>query len=353
MYGLGRTCAGRIARNGLALVVYVCTVNASVIAQTDEVYIRVIDVGPGLACIVKLPDNHYMVYDAGHWNTDSLVQEVAHELIPEDEEIDLMVLSHSDSDHLGAADEILDDYDVLRVIRSGLNRSTGTWGDADRAIKKEVDAGICTEINLMWAEFPPGATYRFGDAFVTFVCGWGEPSDDWNLINQGERRNAGSIVIRIVYGEHSVLFCGDAVGRHIGRPDNECIATENAMIEMSPVVPIDSDILIAPHHGADNGSSSKFIKAVSPEFVIFSAGHDHNHPTQAAADRYLANGVALAKMFRTDLGDDERKPGDPDFEWTHGRVAGHSDKTRDGDDIEIILRIGEDPIVRYVSDGGG
>ena len=151
--------ATRIARPlsrcfGCVTAVCALGLTASVQAQTDEVYIRIIDVGPGLACIIKLPDNHYMVYDAGHWNTDSLVQDVVHELIPEDEEIDLMVLSHSDSDHLGAADEILDDYDVLRVIRSGLNRSTGTWGDADRAIKKEVDAGICTDINLMWAEFP-------------------------------------------------------------------------------------------------------------------------------------------------------------------------------------------------------
>jgi beta-lactamase superfamily II metal-dependent hydrolase len=36
------------------------------------------------------------------------------------------VLSHSDADHLGTVDEILDAYTVKKVIRSGLRRSTGT-----------------------------------------------------------------------------------------------------------------------------------------------------------------------------------------------------------------------------------
>ena len=45
------------------------------------------------------------------------------------------------------------------------------------------------------------------------------------------------------------------------------------MVEMAPVITIDSDVMIAPHHGGGNGSSTKFIEAVSPKYVIFPAGH--------------------------------------------------------------------------------
>ncbi len=82
-------------------------------------------------------------------------------------------------------------------------------------------------------------------------------------------------------------------------------------------------MLIAPHHGADNGSSKAFIDAVSPEWVIFTAGHAHKHPRAVAAQRYLNSGVKLDNMFRTDLGDDEGVK-----EWDHGRISGHKDKSR-------------------------
>ena len=36
--------------------------------EDDDVYIRVVDVGPGLCAVVRIPGGHAMVYDAGHWN---------------------------------------------------------------------------------------------------------------------------------------------------------------------------------------------------------------------------------------------------------------------------------------------
>ena len=41
-------------------------------------------------------------------------------------------------------------------------------------------------------------------------------------------------------------------------------------------------------------------------------------------------------MLRTNWGDDEREPGEPDLEWAHGRTNGHSDPTGD-DDVDIVV----------------
>lgn len=333
--------------NTVVLAIALLTLPQSVAAidpDPDALFVRVIDCGAGLACVVKMPgangDDYYMIYDTGHWNTDNKVLEAVQEIIPDGEEIDLLVLSHSDSDHLGACDEILDAYRVHRVLRTGLKRSTSTWKDADEAIKLERANEGCIDINLSYFEYPSGATYRFGDTFVTMVCGFGSPPSDWDLNSTSEKRNAVSIVIRLLFEGKSILFTGDAVGRHIGDPSDALIATEKFMIEMSPVVEIDSDVLIAPHHGADNGSSTAFIEAVSPEFVVFSAGHAHEHPRMSAAQRYLDAGIDINNILRTDRGDNEGSK-----EWPHGsRLQG---KIRNNDDIDIQIKSDGSLVVSY------
>ncbi len=58
-----------------------------------------------------------------------------------------------------------------------------------------------------------GAAYRFGDVFVTMICGFHEPPGDWGNLGQAERLNAGSIVMHLIYNDRAILFGGDAVGR--------------------------------------------------------------------------------------------------------------------------------------------
>ena len=83
------------------------------------------------------------------------------------------------------------------------------------------------------------------------------------------------------------------------------------------------------------------LAAVDSKFVIFPAGHKHDRARKAAAERYLAQGVELAKMFRTDRGDDEGSK-----EWDHERVDGHSDPAGD-DDVDIIITKDGDVQVAY------
>ena len=107
----------------------------------------------------------------------------------------------------------------------------------------EIEQENCIDINLRFDEFPSGATYRFGDVFVTMVSGFYKPPTNWDIANSSEERNAGSIVIRVMYKGKSVLLCGDAVGRHIGYPNSACLATEQYMVDNAVAIPIDSDVI--------------------------------------------------------------------------------------------------------------
>jgi beta-lactamase superfamily II metal-dependent hydrolase len=311
--------------------------------EPNAVFARVIDSGAALSIAVVTPDNHFMIYDAGNYvGGGSLTFKAIKELIPEGSTIDLMVLSHSDSDHLGAVDEICDAYHVKRIIHSGYQRDSQTWKDAAKAILLEKETDGCIDINLKDVEFPPGATYRFGDIFVTMVAGWHKPPSEWGLSEgSAEYKNAGSIVIRLQFKDKSVLLTGDTVGRHIGDPESTCIAAEKYMVEGASVIKIDSDVLVAPHHGADNASSLDFIRAVSPEYVIFSAGHKFHHPRASTANRYLSTGIPKERMSRTDRGDDEGSE-----EWEYGRVPGNVDPAGD-DDVDILIRPNGSIVVDY------
>ncbi|MBT4450442.1 MAG: hypothetical protein HOB14_10395 [Gammaproteobacteria bacterium] len=94
--------------------------------EPDSVFVRIIDTGPGLAELIVLPDNQYIIYDTGHWNAERLVMGRVRELIPECSVIELLVQSHSDADHVSSTEHILERYHVKRVLRTGLERQTTT-----------------------------------------------------------------------------------------------------------------------------------------------------------------------------------------------------------------------------------
>ena len=235
---------GRSALIGVAIAMLVPTASTA-----QDVVVRVVDTGPGLCTVTSMPGPHFMVYDAGDWRGPGsrACLEAVTDMIPEGSTIDLMVLSHSDADHLGAVDEILDAYTVERILRPGFQRTTATWRNANGAIEAEAELEDALDLNLRLFEFPPGATYRYGDAFVTFVNGWHEPPDDWDIQGQSELRNAGSIVIRLQYQGGSVLFCGDTVGRHIDGPMNQHFAKVRRE-DRDPV-----DRVVGPHHQRREG----------------------------------------------------------------------------------------------------
>jgi beta-lactamase superfamily II metal-dependent hydrolase len=297
-------------------------------AEPDDVYVRVVDGGPALCTVTRMPGEFYMVYDTGHWTGDECLAAVTE--IVEGETIHLLVLSHADSDHLGAAPEILEAYDVQYIVRTGFPRwGTATWEEMNEAVAAEAKFGASI-LNLQSLSFEFGEQLLYDDATVTLIAGWPVWTDPGPT--ESERRNAISIVLRLDYAGGSVLFTGDTVGRRKSDPDTACKDAEKVMVDNAGSVPIRSNVMIAPHHGGNNGSASCFIAAVDPDFVVFSAGHQHDHPTAGAAERYLAHGVPLDRIFRTDRDDDEGG-----FEWAEGRVPG-CDDVRGDDDVDIVIR---------------
>src|SRR6056297_205952 len=288
----------------------------------EEVYIRVVDVGPGLCAITRIPGPYFMVYDSGHWLNDRCL-DAAKDII-QDNDIDLLILSHNDADHIGRLDNLLSAFHAKVILRTGYQRpSRATWRAMNRAIATETEFQA-TVINLATYPLRPGFVFTLGDANIQFIRGDAEWPDKLATgLSRAELRNVISIVTRLEYKGRAVLFTGDTVGRRHDSGSDDCSYAEAEMVRRADDVPIQSEIMLVPHHGSNTSSSNCFIEAVSPDYVIVSAGHAHAHPRKEAMERYL-NFVPAEKIFRTDRGDDEGAK-----EWDYMRVPGCSDSAGD------------------------
>lgn len=316
--------------------------------SADDLVVIVADVGPGLGVLIDLPNHGAIVYDAGP-SSGLRIREVMTEYLEPGEEVEMMFISHVDSDHSGGADNVIQEWPTKHVVRVGAGGDSGDWEDADAFIRQKEQAGELIDTRLVDQPLSPGTEWTFGQVRVTFLQGFGTAPEDWH-VHGSHATNAVSIVLKVEYGGRSLLLTGDIVGREDGTADDlAAIASERHLIDSGQV--LKSDIMVAPHHGADNGSAYDFIDAVSPKWVVFAAGNKYDHPRAVTAQRYLNAGVAECKLLRTDLGGDENRndPEDkPNVEWLTGNIEDEWDKP--GDD-EILFRISLDGTLEVEQNG--
>ena len=345
--------------------------STSVTKSEDFTIVYVIDVGAGLCTVTVTPDYKYMVYDAGGtiYSSNQCFKAIK-KLIPNDHPIDLLIISHTDGDHLYNADDILGSYRVKKIIRTGnfskrnLNPSpscpynSNSWCEFNKAVANEVATEQATDVNLQTTTIPPGFVFPLGNATVTFIAGWPKwdaeelagqfpnlNSSDLDVSDSSEIQNANSIVVRLDYKGGSVLFTGDTIGRKIGGEQSEIKAAELIMVHRNMSVSINSDVVLAPHHGGDNGSSMRFIEHVSPKWVIFAAGNKHSHPCISTVGRYQSYDSSI-KIFRTDYGGIKETSNNCCEEWHTDNNATEKDFIGD-DNVKIELKSNGDVTVEY------
>ena len=278
-----------------------------------------------------------MIFDAGSdklQNGDRTLAQIK-EYIPAGATIELLVLSHTDADHITGAAQVVRDYNVKKVLWTGFEKSMlgGTSTGAYRRLVAMLAMRPATEnVNLHERDssIAPGTHFDIGNARFTFLCGFGNPPANWQGLDDAEKLNGVSIVMKLSFSGNSILFTGDAVGRHRDDEPDALLATEAFLVD-NAAAQLPSTIVVAPHHGAKNGSSAAFVQHVNPRVVIFPAGHEHRHPTRRTAELYLQFTTA-ENIFRTDRGDDEG-----DDEWSFGRRNNCRDRYND-DNIQVQLR---------------
>lgn len=211
----------------------------------DTMTVHFLDVDQGLSILVQLGDE-VLIYDGGERDTSSFV--VAYLKEQGITEIDYMISSHYDSDHVSGLIGCLNAFEVKNVIGSNYVHNSKTYTSFMNAVEAE---GV--EI-----QYPSvGTVYSFGDATFTILS----PDEIKN------DSNSNSVAIKLTYGESDFIFTGDAD-----------YSSERNMIASG--INLDIEVLSLGHHGSASSSSSAFLEKTTPEYAVISCGKDnpYGHP---------------------------------------------------------------------------
>lgn len=232
--------------------------------ETLEVHF--IDIGQGDSVLIRQGDLA-MLIDAGNNSKGTAVWSYLRSLNVES--LDYAVATHPDADHIGGLDVILYKIDCGMIFMPSVKKDTKTYEELMDTIKQRRQTYIVPE---------RGNIYTLGNAQFEILTDTGK--------DYGENVNDYSIALRLVFGNTSFLFTGDAEE-----------AAERDMIESGQELL--SDVYKASHHGADTANTEEFLTAVNPEYCVISCGQDntYGHPRAGFLNLLRAMGV---KVFRTD-----------------------------------------------------
>lgn len=255
-------------RRLLLLVLSVCLLPLFVCcAAPDELRIHVLDVGQGDAMLLRLPEGDVLI-DAGPEAGEQTLCTRLDELGVDS--LALLFLSHPDEDHIGGADALLSRIPIGALYLGG--RPDGT--DSYRALDEAARAAGITPI------FPAaGDLITLGRLSIRVLLPEAEG------LREG---NAGSLVLKLFYGEFEALLTGDAG-----------VEEESRLIALYGAEQLASTLLKVGHHGSRTSTGEELVRAVQPEIAVISAGDEnaYGHPMGAVVSRLEEAG---AEVLRTD-----------------------------------------------------
>ena len=294
-----------------------------------DLQIHFVDVGQGDCILILFPDGKDMLIDCGTTKGGDLDTTLSYiSAYVTDGQIDYLMITHGDSDHVEYVDEFIETYDIDNIFMPNVKSlpsgtassnkyqeqiatldkdkvalfkdpdtlSSNVYAEFFIAALTEPDCNIylnvdpdestnsivITDDGLETPENPDtDATYR-----LTFYCPTREYYDTTNL-GSAEKKNAISPIGILEYNDFRIVLTGDS---------NEI--NEPVFVDRVGGY-VDCDVLKVGHHGSETSSTAEFLKCIDCEYAVISCGegNSHKHPRQATLDRLVAEDMTI---YRTD-----------------------------------------------------
>ncbi|MGE8688870.1 MAG: DNA internalization-related competence protein ComEC/Rec2 [Achromobacter sp.] len=238
-----------------------------------------LDVGQGSAILVETA-SQALLFDAGprHYGGGDAGERVIAPFLQARgiRQLDVLVLSHADMDHVGGARAVLAAVPVLRShasfdVEAFLRRDAAVWPDAGAAATAPPrDMRRCRR----------GERWEADGVTFTFL----HPARESR--GPEEDRNADSCVLRVEGARHSLLLTGDV-----------SVAQER---ELAAAGLPATDVVLAPHHGSASSSGRELVAATAAGHAIAQVGHLNRfrHPARAVEQRWIRAGAAFWRSDR-------------------------------------------------------
>lgn len=348
-----------------------------------DYYVSYIDVGQGNSSFVQLPDGKNVLIDGG----DKEFGETVEEFLKDRNitQIDYMIATHADSDHIAGLVYILEKFEVKKVFRP-LQISMES---ADEVYEHEDLKGAYEYMKIVYGENPKvckvttsiykefiskiyAETYTIdGVSLETEICVFydglkvsgenyeieffGPLKRDENInfsyyttetkgfatLGYGASNtfsNDSSAIFTLTCFEDKYLFMGDSrftdsdlEDRNYSEWDFIESLSDDEKAKMAEV-----DVLLLPHHGSKYSTCDELLEMVLPRFVVVSAGlnNKYNHPHNEVLDRLSQiNSLESDYMLRTD------EMGDVVFSSVDGELSYYIEKQSTQEKLTISFRM--------------
>lgn len=240
------------------------TVYASNVIDRDDFTFTMIDIGQGDAFLIEdhKNDQAVMIDTGGVFTFDDRESMLAEKtVLPYLKErgidnIELLILSHMDIDHVGEAKDIINNKNVRNLMVNMDDPKFNEW--SEEIMEDDFGGNVLSSKDI--------ETLTVGDIMIeNLMSGRQDGSED---------SNEHSIVLKVTLGEYKFLMTGDMT-----------VAMEELLVHERRDIGV--DVLKLAHHGSDTSTGSAIVEAARPTYALISAGADnqYGHPHQEVLDR--------------------------------------------------------------------
>jgi competence protein ComEC len=265
---------------------------------SDLAKMVVCDVGQGDAILITKGSNQVLI-DGGP-SSEKLLSCLEQRIPFYDRQIELIVLTNTDFDHMNGLGDVLDRYTVIQFVTAdGVHASAALTKMISKLAQSKIsvspvergdivrvggeDGTNALQFEVLW---PPDTN----EEYVAMLSSEIENDKREQILGASAKRgnlNERSVVLLLLEDDKKILLMGDAGDQ-----------TEGQLVKYGNLP--DIDILKVGHHGSKYASTLEFLQIVKPELAVISVGskNTYGHPTKETLDR-LKQSEAVVK--RTDM----------------------------------------------------
>jgi competence protein ComEC len=262
----------KIAYSLILILFIVSLILAGIIwhGKSQELKVIFLNVGQGDAILIAQGSTQILI-DGGP--SGQVLMEKLGKYVPFwDREIETVITTHPDQDHIEGLLEVMKNYKVDALIE--------TTAQSESQLYKNYE-NLITEKQIQKIDAVAGVKIKLHQAEMEILSPRGIVP---NAIVKDT--NAYSVVAKLVFGKSSFLFTGDF-------PDTEEQKIIQEQVDLSALV------LKVAHHGSKYATTSEFLDKVNPQEAIISVGQKNRfgHPTAETLNRLQERNI---NIFRTD-----------------------------------------------------
>jgi competence protein ComEC len=227
-----------------------------------------LDVGQGDSALITMPGGTTLLVDAGG-NTIDSTRRIGETVVSEHlwwrglSEIDYVLATHADADHIDGLNDVIKNFAIRGALIARRPADDPEFAKFSQTL---------VSTNTPFETIQAGDVIHFGEVAVSVLWpGSGAKST-----------NNDSIVLRLQFGEHSLLLTGDIEQ-----------AAERALVASQQQ--LHANVIKVAHHGSKTSSTEDFVAATKPQLAIISVGRNSRfgHPHKEVVERWQSNGATV------------------------------------------------------------